>query len=220
MNTHSENDPALETVVLLHGMGRSRASMWPLAQRLRRAGFQTCNFPYSPALHRFDTLVGDLHDFIVKRVRTPRYHLVGHSLGNILIRARFRVGYPAGLTRIVMLAPPNHLPRLARRFQGCPPFHWWTGESGKLLASEEFYEALPVPSVQFGVIAGDKGQCITFDEPNDRVITVESTRLTGMADHLVVHDAHTFIMNSRATANATITFLRDGRFTPISPEGE
>ena len=41
MSTHSENDPTLETVVLLHGMGRSRASMWPLAQRLRRAGFQT-----------------------------------------------------------------------------------------------------------------------------------------------------------------------------------
>ena len=98
MNTHNENDPALETVVLLHGMGRSRASMWPLAQRLRGAGFQTRNFPYSPAFHRFDTLVGDLHDFIVERVKTPRYHLVGHSLGNILIRARFRVGYPSGLT--------------------------------------------------------------------------------------------------------------------------
>jgi hypothetical protein len=41
-----------------------------------------------------------------------------------------------------------------------------------------------------------------------------------MADHLVVHDAHTFIMNSRATAHATINFLREGRFTPISPEGE
>lgn len=220
MNTGHEKDVEPETVVLLHGMGRSRASMWPLAQRLRRAGFQTRNFPYAPALHRFDTLVGDLHDFIVDRVKTPRYHLVGHSLGNILIRARFRVGYPAGLTRIVMLAPPNHPPKLARRFQGCPPFHWWTGESGRLLASEAFYESLPIPPVEFGVVAGNKGQRLTFDEPNDRVITVESTRLTGMADHLVIHDAHTFIMNSRSTARATIAFLRNGRFNPISPEGE
>lgn len=220
MNAHNENDPALETVVLLHGMGRSRASMWPLAQRLRGAGFQTRNFPYSSTLHRFETLVGDLHDFIVERVKTPRYHLVGHSLGNILIRARFRVGYPSGLTRIVMLAPPNHVPQLAQRFQGCPPFHWWTGESGRLLASEVFYESLPIPSVEFGVIAGDKGQYITFDEPNDRVITVESTRLDGMSDHLVVHDAHTFIMNSRATARATVAFLREGQFTSNSYEGE
>ena len=209
-----------ETVVLLHGLGRSRASLWPLSRRLRQAGFQTRNFPYSPAFHRFDTLVGDLHDFIVAKVSTPRYHLVGHSLGNILIRARFRVGYPSGLARIVMLAPPNQLPVLARRLQGCPPFHLWSGESGKLLASPEFYATLPVPQVPFGVIAGDQGQRITFAEPNDGIITVESTRLEGMADHLVLPVAHTFIMNSRRCAEATIHFLRDGFFTPISPKGE
>lgn len=220
MNTHNEENAATETVVLLHGLGRSRASLWPLARRLRRAGFQTRNFPYSPTFHRFDTLVSGLHDFIVEKVDTPRYHLVGHSLGNILIRARFRVGYPSGLARIVMLAPPNQIPVLARRLQRCPPFHLWSGESGRLLASPEFYAALPVPQVPFGIIAGDQGQRITFDEPNDGIITVESTRLAGMADHLVLPHAHTFIMNSRRCAEATIEFLRNCHFTPISPEGE
>lgn len=200
------------TVVLLHGLGRSRASLWRLSRRLRNAGFETRNFPYAPAFQRFDTLVSQLHDFVVAEVRTPVYHLVGHSLGNILIRARFRIGYPSGLTHIVMLAPPNHPPKLARRLQGCPPFHLWSGESGRLLASPDFYATLPVPSVPFGVIAGDKGQRLTFDEPNDGIVTVESTRLDGMADHLVVPSAHTFIMNNPVVADATIRFLQSGRF--------
>lgn len=201
-----------ETVVLLHGLGRSRASLWRLSRRFRAAGFETRNFPYAPAFHRFDTLLSQLHDFVVSEVRTPVYHLVGHSLGNILIRARFAIGYPSGLTRIVMLAPPNHPPKLARRLQGCPPFHLWSGESGRLLASPDFYATLPVPSVPFGVIAGDKGQQLTFDEPNDGIVTVECTRLDGMADHVVVPCAHTFIMNSPEVAEGAIHFLRHGRF--------
>lgn len=204
-----------ETVVLLHGLGRSRVSLWQLARRLRHAGFQTRNVPYSPALHRFDTLVGQLHDFIVEKVETPRYHLVGHSLGNVVIRARFQYGYPAGLGRIVMLAPPNQPPELAHKLNACPPFRLWSGETGKLLASDAFYAALPVPSVPFGVIAGNKGQRLTFDEPNDGIVTVSSTRLEGMAEHLVLPCTHTFIMNSRAAADATIHFLRRGTFGPI-----
>lgn len=204
-----------ETVVLLHGLGRSRASLCVLQWRLRRAGFATRNFPYAPTLHRFDTLVRQLHDFLVERVDTPRYHLVGHSLGNVLIRAGFRHGYPNGLQRIVMLAPPNHPSELAGKLRHCPPFHLISGDTGRKLASEDFYAALPVPEdVPFGVIAGKRGQRITFDEPNDGIVTVAGTKLDGMADHLVVPHAHTFIMNGRDTAAATIHFLRHGSFAP------
>ena len=43
----------------------------------------------------------------------------------------------------------------------------FTGDSGQKLSEEEFYRNLPVPTVPFGVIAGDKGQRLTFNEPND-----------------------------------------------------
>jgi len=36
-----------ETVVLLHGMGRSRLSMAVLSHRFKQAGYQTLNFPTS-----------------------------------------------------------------------------------------------------------------------------------------------------------------------------
>ncbi len=207
-----------ETVVLLHGLGRSRLSLLPLQRHVQAAGFQTLNFPYAPTLHRFDTIVNEFHDFLVSKVTTSRYHLVGHSLGNIIIRARFRFDYPTTLARIVMLAPPNQPPALAAKLKRFPPFRLWAGDSGQKLGSATFYADLPVPDVPFGVIAGSKGQRLTFKEPNDGIVTVESTRLEGMADHRVLPHTHTFMMNSPAVARETIHFLRHGIFDPTHCE--
>lgn len=202
-----------QTVVLLHGMGRGRASLWVLDTRLRQAGFKTLNFPYVAHSKSLDALSGSLHEFIRENVAPDAtYHLVAHSLGNIIIRNGFKQGYPPGLGRIVMLAPPNHPAELARALKDNPIYRWFTGDSGQQLASEEFYATLPVPPVEFGVIAGDRGQRVTFGEANDGVITVESTRLPQMRDWVLVHHAHTFIMNSRHVALLCAQFLRHGNF--------
>lgn len=201
-----------ETVILLHGMGRSRASMLVLKRRLEKAGYETLNFPYQAATKSLDDLSQSLRDFIKTNVKTDKYHFVGHSLGNIIARNGFREGYPEGLGRIVMLAPPNQPAHLAKKFKSNLLFKLLTGDSGQRLGSDEYYKDLPAPSVEFGVVAGDKGQRLTFDEPNDGVVSVESTRLPGMKDWILLHHAHTFIMNSSDTAECTIRFLQTGSF--------
>ena len=204
--------PDKETVVLLHGMGRSRASLWILEQRLKRAGYLTLNFPYASKAEPLDTLSQTLHTYIQDNVTTERYHLVGHSLGNIIVRNGFKKTYRPGLTRVVMLAPPNGPARLAKAFKDLGIFRWLTGDSGQKLASDTFYKELPAPSVPFGIIAGDRGQGLTFDEPNDGIVAVENTKLEGMADWILLHHAHTFIMNSADTAEQCVHFLQHGRF--------
>ncbi len=206
-----------QTVVLLHGMGRGRASLWVLETRLKSAGFCTVNFPYVTHARSLDQLSDDLIKFIKENVKTPTYCIIGHSLGNIIVRNSFRKELPPGLKRIVMLAPPNRPADLARAFKDNPVYRWFTGESGQQLASDEFYKKLPVPTAEFGVIAGDRGQSVTFKEPNDGVITVESTRLDGMKAWVLVHQAHTFIMNSRQVAQLTVRFLEHGDFN-VEPD--
>ncbi len=201
-----------QTVVLLHGMGRGRASLWVLETRLKTAGFRTVSFPYVTHARSLDQLSDDLIKFIKENVKTPSYCIIGHSLGNIIVRNSFHKEMPPGLKRIVMLAPPNRPADLARVFKDNPVYRWFTGESGQQLASDEFYKNLPVPAVEFGVIAGDRGQSVTFKEPNDGVITVESTKLDGMKAWVLVHQAHTFIMNSRQVAQLSVRFLEHGDF--------
>ena len=206
------------TIVLLHGQGRARLSMVILSMRFKSAGYQTLNFPYNQTIDSLDEISGQLIEFIRKKVKTTNYHLIGHSLGNVIIRNAFRKEYPDGLGKIVMLAPPNQPAHLAKRLKKNPVYRKFTGDSGQKLSEEEFYRDLPVPMVPFGVIAGDKGQSLTFSEPNDGVVSVESTKLDGMADWLLLHHGHTFIMNCKDTFEYCQRFIERGRFKQPEPE--
>ena len=92
-----------------------------------------------------------------------------------------------------------------------------SGDSGQKLADPGFYESLPIPTVEFGILAGDKGHRIGFDTPNDGVLEVETTRLAGASDWLVLHHTHTFIMNARDTFECCKSFLETGSFEPSRP---
>lgn len=200
------------TVILLHGMGRSRAALWMLDTRLRQAGFHTLSYAYSARAEEIEIITDDFLKFVRTSLNTPLYHVVAHSHANIVARLAFRLGYPPGLGRMVMIAPPNHPPELARTLRDNPIYRWVTGKSAWVLASQAFFDALPAPEVPFGVIAGNRGQRVTLGEPNDGVITVSGTRLEGMADWTEVPYAHNFLVTSREVAYHVIRFLETGRF--------
>ena len=47
---------------------------------------------------------------------------------------------------------------------------------------------------------------------DDGKVSVERTKLAGMAGHLVIHTAHPFLMTNRTAIRQTIHFLRHGQF--------
>jgi hypothetical protein len=201
-----------EAVGLLHGMGRSWVSMAPLALRLKRAGYQTHLFGYNPRKETLDDVTTRLKYVASEKVDAPSYHFIGHSLGNIVVRNGFRTGYREGLRRIVMLCPPNGPAALAISWKDWRLYQWVTGDSGQKLADTRFYETLPVPSVEFGVIAGDKGHRVGFEEANDGVVRVENTKLVGMRDWVLLHHTHTFMMMAADTSALCRRFLETGFF--------
>lgn len=208
----AQTAPERETVVLLHGMGRTRASMAILAQRFKKAGYETLNFPYTQKGTPLDDLSASLAAYIEGHVRTPRYHLVAHSLGNIVIRNALRKSLKPGLGRIVMLAPPNNAVPLAKRLKDNGLYRWITHDSGQKLSEEAFYEGLPVPTVEFGIIAGDRGNNLTSKGPNDGILDVELTKLPGMKDFVTVHHTHSLIMNAKDTFVYAKRFIETGAF--------
>jgi alpha-beta hydrolase superfamily lysophospholipase len=200
----SQNDDR-DLVVLVHGLGRTRWSMVALAFTLRRAGFRVLNWGYSSTRFKVGELGKQLQDCVrLKRGPASRVHFVGHSLGNIIVRWALTQGArPAGVGRIVMIAPPNQGARAADRF--APWLGRWLVPLPEIGTDPLLSTAvrLPVPDqVEVGVIAGSR----------DGKVSVAETHLAGEADHITVAAAHTFVMFRPDVRRQTVQFLREGRF--------
>lgn len=217
--------PPADTVVLLHGLGRTSFSMARIAADLDAAGYRVINATYPSRRVPLETLATEWLPAHVRTVTAgSRVHFVTHSLGGILVRLWLReCGAPPNLGRVVMLAPPNTGSELTDRLARWAPFHWATGVNGRRLgtAPDALPRALggwPAARSALGVIAGDRSinpllEC-ALPGPNDGKVSVASTHLAGESDHLVLPFSHTWLAWRRATLDQVVAFLRTGAFAP------
>jgi hypothetical protein len=208
-----------ETVVLLHGLGRSARNMLILKWRLQARGYRVCNVDYDTRVRVLDEAVGVVAQAVADCVRPhSRIHFVTHSLGGIVLRGLLAHHEFPLAGRAVMLAPPNSGSEIADHFRGIRVVETVLGPLASQLGTRpgDLPSRLPSPSIPFGVIAGNQwinpAGPIWLPPAHDGTVSIESTRLAGMDDHLVLPYSHTFIMNPSVVANQIDHFLRDGRF--------
>ena len=214
------------SVLLLHGIGRSSASMARMAEAVAAAGYRTRNLDY-PSRRRD---LAALADYVQARMGAwcaasdGPVHLVTHSMGGLVARAWIGRHRPARLGRFVMLAPPNQGSEIADLVGRTRAYQGTFGPAGAQLGTrrDAATSALLGTSLgcEVGVIAGtrtiDPLGWLVLPKPNDGKVSVASTRLEGMVDHLVLPVTHTFLMRDDAVIAATLAFLRDGRFSRAS----
>lgn len=219
---------ANETVVLLHGLGRTSFSMARLASELRREGYNVVNATYPSRTVPLEKLASEWLPAQLERIpaehRGERVHFVTHSMGGILVRLWLREpGAPERVGRVVMLAPPNAGSQVSDRFKNFAPFHWATGLNGRRLttapdALPHTLGAWPAPESALGIVAGDRPlnplMASWLPRPNDGKVTVATTHLAGESDHVVVPYSHTWLAWRRGVIAQVKTFLDEGRFAP------
>ena len=212
--------PSVDMVFLLHGLGRTRRSMAPLARRLERRGFRVQNIGSPSRRRTIDQLSAHLVEQ-VEQVGLPadkRYHFVSHSLGGILVRYCRARGHLRQLARVVMLGPPNQGSEVADRLKGNPLYRLFLGPTACQLGTDpqSLPNTLPPVDFELGVIAGDRSLNPLYSRwvsgKDDGKVSVARTKVEGMTDFLVVPRSHSFIMVSDETAEQVASFLRTGAF--------
>jgi pimeloyl-ACP methyl ester carboxylesterase len=213
------NKPLLDggVVVYVHGLWMAGAEGLLLRRRLaRERGFDLRAFHYHSVSAPLGQIVEALR-VMLEGLRGEQVHLLGHSLGGLVILEclrRYRLERPG---RVVLLGSPLLGSRTAARL----------GRIGlaRALLGRAVCEQLLTPQTrqwaserELGVISGSMplgfGRLVTlrFGEENDGTIAVSETHIPGARAYLTLPVSHLGLLLSARVAHEVGSFLQHGCF--------
>jgi len=203
-----------ETVVLVHGLWMRGWAMTLLGLRLQRRGFHTIVFSYPSMSNSLSQNALILSNFVAG-LATPHIHFIGHSLGGLLVMQMLAEYPEIRAERIVLAGSPCHSSYAASKLARMGLGRYLIGRSmlqclrQKVPKCADWYEV--------GSIAGCKslgaGRLLGgLPSPNDGVVAVEETRMSGTSDQIVLNVSHSGMLLSTSVAYQVCMFLRHGYF--------
>jgi len=216
-----------KAVVVLHGLSRSRSSMESLCRFIENRGsYSVFNVDYPSTRRNVAGHARTLSRILDNLDGIEEINFVAHSMGNIVVRHYLgdQIRHTKGkqiaprIKRFVMLGPPNHGSRMASAFDGSRLAKTIVGRPLEELGDgwSTLEERLAIPSFPFGIIAGGKNDPSGFNPllpgDDDGTVTIESARLAGASDFIVVPTLHSFLMEDSQVHRYTLRFLDRGFF--------
>ena len=185
-----------------------------LRKRLVDAGYMTRRFSYHGVRSTPVENALALQSF-AETVINPVIHYVCHSLGGLVVRHLFH-NYPERAPgRVVTLGTPHTGSCAVRSLIQLAPVRPLFGRSihQGLLGNAPPWRGTHELGIIAGTVRFGLGLLVPgIPEPNDGTVTVSETMLAGMTDHVTVPTSHTGMLFSRAVADQTIHFMRNGHF--------
>ncbi len=215
-----------DCVILLHGLARTAAAMEDLAATFTEAGYSVVNIGYPSREYTIEELAPlAIEEGLEACPVNATVHFVTHSLGGILVRQYLATTALPLLGRVVMLAPPNQGSEVVDKMRNVPGFRLLNGPAGLQLGTgpDDVPRQLPPVDFPLGVIAGTRTFNLMLSQflpnPDDGKVSVESTRVEGMADFVTVPYSHPFIRERAEVIELALRFIENGRFatSAISP---
>lgn len=210
-----------EQVVLLHGIARSSSHMEGLEKFLAAKGYTVYNLDYPSTTHTLEKLTAIVADDIRTKVRADKpVHFIGYSMGGIVTRAILNKYRPDNLGRVVQLASPNNGSEVADFLQDNWIYEKVYGPAGKQLTTEGagIDDLLGTVDYELGVVAGnfsiDPVSSSLIPGDDDGKVSVKSTKVEGMKDHVLVYASHTFFPQNQEVQDRVLEFIRFGQFLP------
>ncbi len=183
-----------DVVVLLHGIARTKESMEHIANAINVMDFEVINIQYPSTHYDIATLAQKVDGLLDEKLNPDKkLHIIGYSLGGLVAR-QLIADHGYTVDRIVMMGTPNHGSEVADYFKD-----WWLfqkiwGPAGQELTTYNKSIPLLPPEVELTVIAGATTNTTAFGSllptPNDGTVSVASTKLEPMRNHISVDATH------------------------------
>jgi pimeloyl-ACP methyl ester carboxylesterase len=207
--------PERPSVLTTHGLWNTGLEATILRQRLARRSFAVSAFHYRSVTATVGAAIAEFRSAVLEL--PPPVHLVGHSLGGLVVLRLLELHPDLPIGRVVLLGSPVNGSESARTVIRLPGAAWLFGPlaDAELVRPEPRIWRHPFP---IGVIAGSSSLSFgrlfnQLPEPNDGTVTVEETRLEGATEHLVLPVSHTGMMFAESVVEAIAAFLATGRFS-------
>ena len=209
----AESSTSKTKIVLVHGLWNRGWYLTVMAKRLRSHGHEVEVFSYPTRGDYLEGHADELHAFLGK-IRADELHLVGHSMGGLVILnmiSRFD-DLPPG--RVVLMGTPVKGSGVVKRLEKLPGQKLLFGKARENLLQGFQYTPLVhetgmirgTRALGLGLIAGKHG------EPNDGSVTVSETELDGLKDSVELGVSHTEMLVSAEVVEQVEQFLFHGKF--------
>lgn len=208
-----------QTVILLHGVAKTKHCMHKLAKQLQVQGYCVINQSYPS----FSDTLPDLAEKTIARLlaECPSDHLVHfvtHSMGGILVRCYLAKHKVHNLGRVVMLGPPNQGSPLVDILEKLDNKHHFSTQPIMQLGTHRngFTQQIGNANFELGIIAGKRSVnpilSLFLAGRDDGKVSVENTKLAGMKAHLTLPVTHPFMMKNPKVIQHVLSFLANGHF--------
>ncbi|MBN1292971.1 MAG: alpha/beta fold hydrolase [Candidatus Latescibacteria bacterium] len=222
----TETKTQKELVILVHGFCRTHRDMKSLKNNLESYGHRVV----SPD---FPTFTGTLEECSKKlgselnnvKGTYDCVHLVGHSLGGLIIRQYLANNKLSGLGRCVLIGTPNKGTELAGIVDRFIKPLVWIFKPYRVLkpGGRIFGQPINNPLPEIAAIAGDKNRLLfggLIKRENDGRVPVASVPFEGMKEFIVLPYHHEEIHHKKLTARYVHNFLQNGTFAMVSDKND
>ena len=198
---------------------RSPSSMEALETSLSKEGFFPINEGYPSRDYPIEQLAElAIAPAVEKCPKDTAINFVTHSLGGILVRQYLSNHTIQNMGRVVMLGPPNKGSEVVDKLRDVPGFHFINGDAGMQLGTGELSipNTLGKANFDVGIVAGTRSINLILSSlipsSDDGKVSIESTKLEGMNDHIQMPVTHPFMMKNDRVIAQVVHYLKNGRF--------
>lgn len=201
-------------VVLVHGLWMHGMAMQVMAHLLGRRGYRVHRVSYdflrrSPA-ESADKLAGE-----IAALGPDPVHLVGHSLGGIVILHLLDRHPESAVASCVLIGSPVRGSGVARQVHGNPLLRPLLGrsiEGGLLGGAPEIDGRCPIGMITGRGRFGIASLLYPVEGEGDGVVAESETLLENVTDRITLPRSHSALIFSRRCAKQVAHFIENGRF--------